>query len=281
MRSHIKSTITILSIIAVVVCYFSASSLAQIPSAPATAGAAQPTPTPATLKEKEKWINERERNRRGVSIDQVRVYDDAMLQRMLQAAEARLASLQVIDQSQILSRLGAVSGASQTVSGVGVNVQGAPVPGVVTTTRLPTQTTTQVTAAGATDSAVTTVSGLAAEDVQTTRPAFNPPASTAPAPTTTLPSSGFSVSSSDILNEQLQLTAEINGLRLMLAGDLSGHFINPKSGLGEGVSKLKTTLGFPITISPDARYKDAAAIVEVEISNPPPEKALTAQLRIR
>jgi hypothetical protein len=229
---------------------------------------ARVAPTPTDLRESERRIAERERNRRGISIDRLRVYDDAMLQQMLQAAEARLASLQLIDQTQILSRLGAMTGASQQISSLGVNVQGAPIPGVVTTTKLPTLQTTTTTAAGASNSGVTTVSGLATEDTQTTNPQLNAPTSTAPAPTTTLPSSGFSVASSDILNEQMQLTAEINSLRLMLAGDLSGHFVDPQSPLGAGVAKFKTTLGFPITLSPDDRYKDAVAVVEAEVKKP-------------
>src|SRR5215210_3461030 len=61
----------------------------------------------------EQSIEAREQNRRGITVDSPRVYDDALLQQMLQVAEARLASLQLIDQTQILSRLGATTGASQ------------------------------------------------------------------------------------------------------------------------------------------------------------------------
>jgi hypothetical protein len=241
--------------------------------------ASTPSPSPANadpLKDDQKTetaIDTREKNGKGIAVDRPRVYDDARLQQMLQAAEARLATLQLIDQSQILAKLGAVTGASQQISSVGVNVQGAPLPGVVTTTKLPTQTTTTA------PTGVTTVSGLATEDVQTTRPAQSPPTAVAPSPTTTLPSSGFSVSSSDILNEQMQLTAEINSLRLMLAGDLSSHFMKNNSEFGTGVTKLKTTLGFPITLSPmtlrdGGLYKDAVAVVEVEVSQPKKEEVI-------
>lgn len=211
-------------------------------------------------------IEQRDDDQRGIVVGEPRVYDDAMLQQMLQAAEARLASLQVIDQAEILKRLGAIAGASQQISSFGLSVQGAPLPNVTTTSRGATGATTgtgQFNASGQpTSSTLTTQSGLAAQDVATTRAPFGPPSVTAPAPTTTLPSSGFSVSSSDILNEQLQLTAEINGLRLMLAGDLSSHFI--KRG-NNSMTKLKTTLGFPITLIPDERFKDAVAVVEVEV----------------
>jgi hypothetical protein len=200
----------------------------------------------------------------GITVGEPQVYDDALLQEMLQNAEARLATLQLIDQAKIAEKLGAMTGASQQVSSFGLNVQGAPVPGVTTTSKGATGSTTQTTAAGATASSFQTTSGLATQDVVTTTSQVGSPPVSAPAPTTTLPSA-FSVSSSDILNEQMQLTAEINGLRLLLAGSLSGHFIRGEGDIGNNMSKLKTTLGFPITVTPDKRYKDAVAVVEVEV----------------
>ena len=245
------------------------------------------TPAPIPSPETERSIRQRERMIRGISVEQPRVYDDAMLQQMLQVAEARLAQLQLIDQNSITSRFGAVTGASQRISSFALNVQGLPLPQVVTTDKGATGSTTQtdqttgatslsqtIAPAGTTtQSGLTTgttgttqsVSGLGTQDVVTTRGQFGPPGATAPSPTTTLPSAGFSVSSSDILNEQMQLTAEINGLRLMLAGDLSGHFRRYAT-----MTKLKTTLGFPITITPDPQYKDKVAVVEVEVERSRP-----------
>lgn len=239
----------------------------------------------------EETIREREKVRRGITVDEPRVYDDAMLQQMLRVAEARLAQLQLIDQTSIASRLGATTGASQQISSFGLNVQGLPLPQVVTTAKgatgtttetdqtagttsgsqtiAPTGTTTQSGFTTGTTGTVQTVSGLATQDVVTTRGQFGPPGATAPSPTTTLPSAGFSVSSSDILNEQMQLTAEINGLRLMLAGDLSGHF----SRRNTSVTKVKTTLGFPITVTTDERFKDRVAVVEVEVERSRPAEA--------
>ena len=211
----------------------------------------------------ERCIRERDEGQNGITVGEPKVYDDALLQQMLRSAEARLAALQVFDQASILSRLGAVTGASQQSSSFGLNVQGPSVPGVTTATTLPTQTTTQATAAGATNSSITTVSGLGTENVTTTQPVFTPPTAPAPPPTLTFPT-GFSVSASDILNEQTQLAAEINGLRLLLAGSLSDHYIR-NNDIGNELTKFKTTLGFPITVSPGRQYKDAVAIVEVEV----------------
>lgn len=215
-------------------------------------------------------IEDRDRRENGITVTEPRVFDDAQLQRRLQELEARLATLQVIDQKAITDRFGAVTGASLQTSGFALNVQGAPVPGVTTTTKLPTEQTTTTTAAGATNSGVTTVANLGTEDVTTTRPQFNPPTATVPAATGTLPST-FSVSSSDILNEMTQLSAEIDGLRLLLAGDLSSHFIRSERDGPQGLTKYKTTLGFDISVKPDEvdgdRYKDAVAVVEVEVEN--------------
>lgn len=217
----------------------------------------------------EQHIEERDAGQNGITVAEPKIYDDALLQQMLRAAEMRLAALQLIDQTSIATRLGAVTGASQQTSAVAVNVQGPSVPGVVTTEKLPTETTTEgtVTAPTGTTTTLQTVSNLPVQDVVTTRSPFSPPTAVAPAPTTTMPSS-FSVSASDILNEQMQLTAEINGLRLLLAGSLSDYFMKHRPGHEPGeqeLPKLKTTLGFHISVTPNKHYKDAVAIVEVEV----------------
>jgi hypothetical protein len=122
----------------------------------------------------ERCIEEREAGQNGITVGEPKVFDDALLQQMLRAAEARLATVQVFDQASVLSRLGAVTGASQQSTSFGLSVQGAPVPGVTTATTLPTLQTTQATAAGAANSSISTVSGLGTENVTTTQPAFRP-----------------------------------------------------------------------------------------------------------
>jgi hypothetical protein len=216
-------------------------------------------------------LEDRDRRENGITVTEPRVFDDAQLQQRLEELEARLATLQVIDQKALTDRFGTTAGASLRSSGFALNVQGPPVPGVTTTTKLPTEQTTTTTAAGATSSGITTVSNLATKDVTTTTPQFSPPPATAPVPTVNMPSA-FSVSSSDVLDEMMQLTAEINGLRLLLSGDLSSHYIRGGQELGNKMTKLKTTLGFDISVKPDAvrpkeRYKDAVAVVEVEVEN--------------
>jgi hypothetical protein len=229
----------------------------------------QPTPT-RQVRITEADVENNDLRKNGIDVAQPKIYDDALLQQMLNTAEARLAALEVINQPAILARLGSVTGATQQTSSFGLNIQGPSVPGVTTTTKLPTETVTdssQTTAAGATSSSLETVSGSAVRDEVTTRAGFSPPPAVAPAPTTTLPSA-FSVSASDILNEQMQLTAEINGLRLLLSGSLTDYFLPHRPGQTtdeQELARLRTTLGFHVSLTPDRRYKDAVAIVEVEI----------------
>ena len=234
--------------------------------------AAQPTPRKIkTLTVAEQSIENRDQDQPGIRVDEPEVYDDVVLQQMLRDAELKLASLQVFDQGSIVTRLGAVSGSTQDISSFGLNIQGPSLPGIVTTQKGGTGSVVQtdksaVNTSGQSSSETSTVNtaGLPSTDIVTTRAATAPPTVTAPAPTTTLPTTP-SVASSKILAEQVQLAAQIQSLRLLLRGSLSGHFTKPGPlGTRQG-PKLKTTLGIPITVNPDRRYKNAVAIVEVEV----------------
>jgi hypothetical protein len=167
----------------------------------------------------EQAIDAREVLSRGIDVGTPKMYDDSLLQQMLSAAEARLASLQVLDQSAIAGKLGSVTGATQSISSFGLSIQGPPLPSVAT----------------------------------------SPPTVTAPASTTTMPSS-YSVSAADILSEQMQLTYEIANLRMLLEGSLTDLFIGRTQQV-----KPRFTIGFPIAIHPGKAYKHAVAVVEVEV----------------
>jgi hypothetical protein len=218
-------------------------------------------------RKREKQIEAQDLSGRGITVEPPKVYDDALLQQMLETAEARLAAIQVFDPTGITARFGAITGASQQISSVGFSAQGLPLPGITTTSKGATGNTVQTTAPGAANSGFTTTSALPSQDVTTTMPQVSPPSVTAPAATTSLPSS-FSVSASDILNEQAQLTAEISALRLLIRGSLSDHFMETD---GRNRTKKQITLGFPITVNPDKRYKNAVAVVEVEVEPAPAE----------
>src|SRR5687768_12964138 len=72
----------------------------------------------------EKKIEERDKGLNGIQVGEPKVYDDSLLQQMLNSAQARLAAIQLLDQSGVVAKIGAVTGASQQISSFGLNVQG-------------------------------------------------------------------------------------------------------------------------------------------------------------
>lgn len=174
-------------------------------------------------RDKEKKIEKRDRDFNGIYVGTPKVYDDSVLQQMLNAAIARLISLQVLDQTGIASHLGSITGANQQISSFGLSVQGPAAPQSVITSNGATKQVVD-TVKSPTDNTVVTTANAPVQNVTTTVPQMNVPTATAPSPSTTLPSS-FSVSASDILNEQMQLTFEIANLRLLLEGALNDRIL--------------------------------------------------------
>jgi len=204
----------------------------------------------------EKKINGRNKDSAGIVVDQPKVFDDSLLRQMLNAAEGKLASMQVLDASGLASRLGSVSGGQQTVNSLAISAQTPSTPQVATTANGATNST--VTSTSATPSQVTTAA-QPVTNVTTTVPQFNPPTATAPTPSTSLPTT-FNVSSSNVLSEQMQLTYEIANLRMLLEGSLSDRLLKSST---LKVVKPRTTVGLSVAVTP--RYKDAVAIVEVTV----------------
>lgn len=248
------------------------AAITTVSAAPQT----KPAPEDA-VKARERRIQERLRAHNGIELGEPKVYDDALLQQMLNAAEARLAAIQVLDQAGITARIGALSGADQRTTSVSLSVQTPPLPEVSTTQKGPTEQV--VTKEGATTS-VDTTTNAAITDVTTKSLQTAPPTATPAPPATTLPSN-FSVSASDLLNEQMQLTFEIANLRLLLDGALSDRLFNESDKLRR--LKRRHTIGIPIVIDPKSAYKNAVAVVEMEIARkstlaPDAEISLTALL---
>jgi hypothetical protein len=204
-------------------------------------------------------IADRDLRSNGIFVDNPKVYDDSSLQLMLNAARARLATIQAIDQTGLLSRIGAISGASLNQSALGVSFTGPPIPQSVVTNNAATGSTTTNTANGGSTQVTTNVP---VQGTITTNPQQTASLPTAPANGgLTLPTA--SISALDALNEEMQLTYEIANLRLLLEGSLNDRYVK-----GQRFIKPKTTLGFPITISALPEYKNAIAVVEVEVENP-------------
>jgi hypothetical protein len=217
---------------------------------------------------REKQIEAREKASNGIAVGKPKVYDDSVLQMMLNNAQSRLVSLQVLDQTGIASRLGSITGANQQISSFAISAQGPPTPQSVVTAN---GATNQVAAtANPTGNSTVTTTNAPVQNVVTTVPQLTPPTATAPTPSTSLPSS-FSVSASDILNEQMQLTYEIANYNLLIGGPLNDHVTRVRRSNGQlwTMDKPHITLGFPITINPDKRFKDAVAVVEVEVETLP------------
>lgn len=89
---------------------------------------------------------------------------------------------------------------------------------------------------------------------------------TAPTPPTVAPGIAFtppstiSPSSLDVLNEQMQLSYEMTNLQLLLEGALSDRFVT-----NQRFIKPRVTIGFPISLRAPEEFKDAAAVVEVDV----------------
>jgi hypothetical protein len=236
-------------------------------------GQSKRKPTPQQVQDA---TNIESRMGNGIFVDSPKVYDDSSLQLMLNSARARLATIQAIDQTGLLSRIGAVTGASLNQSSVGVTFTGPPIPGSVVTANAPTGSTAVNTANGG---STLTTTNLPAQGTVTTNPQQN---ASVPAPPAnggvTLPTS-YSVSALDALSEQMQLTYEIANLQLLLEGSLNDRYVKNMRYV-----KPRTTLGFPITISSLAPFKNAIAVVEVEVVNadrnfePKDKPAVTALL---
>src|SRR5260370_39023259 len=74
--------------------------------------------------DQERKIEQRDKTSNGILVGAPKVYDDSLLQQMLSAAQARLMSLQLLDQTGIAARLGSITGANQQISSLAVAAQG-------------------------------------------------------------------------------------------------------------------------------------------------------------
>jgi len=242
------------------------------------------TPTITQLHGTPNWAQDRlhadlltaeETNGNGIEVGEPKVYDDASLRMMLDATRARLAGMTGLDQGSLISSLGSVSGATISQTQLGIQVSGPTPPGVVTTNTAATNSTTTNENL---PSGNTTIPGtviIATQPttqgvVTTSAPTSAPP--TVPSGLAFTPPSSVSPSSLDMLNEQMQLSYEMASLQLLLEGALSDRFVATQRFV-----KPRVTLGFPISLRAPASFRDAVAVVEVEVesisqtlSNEPP-----------
>jgi hypothetical protein len=239
----------------------------------------------------------------GIIVGEPKVYDNAALQQMLDSARARLASMQFLDSSAVASHIGSLQGAAMQQSGVSFSVNGPPIAGLQTTANTGNTVTTAsqgtsntnnsgsaTMTTGSTTSNGTTAGSSASEQLAVTGPSTsatstgntqsvltgpstqtvatlaqqNPSAAPAPAMSTFTPPSSFSPSASNVLNEQMQLNAEVESLALLLESALSDQFYQQG---GVSFPKRRITIGIPVTIIPSRKYKDDVAEIDLRVAS--------------
>ncbi|MFL6233554.1 MAG: hypothetical protein ACJ76N_10510, partial [Thermoanaerobaculia bacterium] len=204
----------------------------------------------------------------GIEVGEPKIYDDSSLRLMLDQARQRLAAINGLNEAALTSRLGAVTGSRIDQSQVGIQVTGPSLPGVATEANSASTKTTTMTSSSNPEPSVSTETNSPTQKVTTTTGAMNPPsAPAAPSGLAFTAPSGLSVSSLDALNEEMQLTNEIASLQLLLEGALSDRFVANLQTI-----KPRATIGFPISLAPQPRYKTAVAVVEIEVE--------TAEMRL-
>ena len=232
----------------------------------------------------------------GIEVHDVSVYDNLLLQQMLDSDRARLSGLQFLDPLKVGGTVGTLQGASMRQTGFSLSMGGPPVPGVSTqvnsgntattltqgttagTSSATMTTTTSGTSAagtapsetlavtaptsttGQTGGSSTVLTGPSTQTTYTVTQPVPPTPATLPSSVFTAPSS-FSPSAANILNEQVQLNSEAAGLALMMAGPVTDRAYPvelPDHSFGF-IQKHHLTLGIPITLSPSDKDRNAAA----------------------
>ncbi len=216
-----------------------------------------------------------------IFVEDPKTYDDAVLQQQLESNFARLAALSGLDQASLTSHLGNVSGVDQRFAAGSINIQGPATNQQVTTTAIPNTQTVQTNTVSTGTSAsngvsvpvsnnqlnTQTTSNPATEQIQTTRPTFSVPMATAPAAPAAI-TTGFSVQSSAVLSEQLQLVSRLNTQLLEYEGALSDRMLRIRDTGGLHFNmRPRATIGFDVTVAPTREEQDEAAVVEVIVSN--------------
>jgi len=206
-----------------------------------------------------------ENNGNGIEVGAPKVYDDASLRMMLDATRAKLATMSGLSQDALISRLGSISGATISQTQFGLQVAGPSAPGVTHTSTGATSSLTtnaNLQANNTTIPGTVTVTTEPTQTVVTTSAGAAPPATPAvPSGLAFTPPTSVSPSAMDVLNEQMQLSYEMANLQLLLEGALSDRFV-----LNQRFVKPRVTLGFPISLRTPAQFRDAAAVVEVEVT---------------
>jgi hypothetical protein len=217
-----------------------------------------------------------------LDIENLKIFDDAVMQQQLETNFARIAALSGVDQASLTSHLGNVTGMNQTFSGLAFSVQGPSTNQIASTTgaqnvqTIGTTTVSSGTTAGSNGTSVPvsnnqtvnqTTSNPATLSTVATQPSVTVPTST-PATAPAAVTSGFSVQSSAVLSEQMQLTSRLNTELLEEEGALSDRLIRYSDNGGQNKidTRPRATIGFDATMMPTKKEKNAAVIVDLFVA---------------
>lgn len=208
-------------------------------------------------------LKNQENGSNGIEVGEPKIYDDTSLRIMLDQARARLAAINGLNESALVSHLGAITGSTIDQTQFGIQVSGPNLPTVATTANGPTTSTTTNSGLPAGQTSLPTSTTVATNPSQSVVTTSTPPGSpipTVPSGLAYTPPTTMAGSALDVLNEEMQLNYETANLRLLLEGALSDRFVK-----NQRIIKPRTTIGFPISLKPQSRYKNAVAVVEVEV----------------
>lgn len=178
----------------------------------------------------------------GIAVGRAKLFDNRTLLLMLQQLDESLRTVQAINPPSIATAVGQLQGSQTSELLRSFQATGLPAGAEeqqVKTTVGPTGTNTEST-----------------QKTTTAAPSLSPPQLPQAQPAPAEPKYGLAAQ--DLLTEQINLTYQVFNLRMLLERAMSDRLYN-------GEQRLNAVLGFEISINPQRRFRDAAAVVEVSL----------------
>ena len=231
----------------------------------------------------------------GIHVGQTKFYDERSLALMLQSTQAKLANRDFFDQGSIAAAIGKMQGARLDTSSFGFNVTTNPLPSVATTTNTGStttfneQTTQPSTPAGQTPAlpgVVTTNNVVTPNTVSqvVTQPSVTPSPAALPSQTSAFAyQPPFSLAPQTLLAQQMELTHDLENLRLLLEGSITDRvinlpiYVNGQSNATFSGARSRAIAGFQISLDSLKSYENAVAEVEITITSGNTFNAITGQ----
>jgi hypothetical protein len=208
--------------------------------------------------------NHRQNTDNGIHVGQPKVYDSRELTLMLDNLSRQLQGTNFINPGNLASALGNIQGYQNSDFSASLFANGAVGPGAAGVFA------GTATAAAATTSTNPTTPPTVTINVGSASPTATPATSTAATlgpqapglPTLQTPPTytpTFGSNGSDLLSDEVNLTYQVYNLSMLLDRSLTDRVYHHDS-------RLEAVMGFDIDLEPDENARDAAAVVEVEIT---------------